>query len=158
MKALVDPEDYDSLAKHKWGIQSDWGYAKRSERRNGKITTFLMHRVVMKAPKGVFVDHINHNGLDNRKANLRFCNNRQNLGNCRKRVTNTSGYKGVCRSKSRGKWTANAGCRPIGYFDTPEEAARAYDKRARELYGEFACVNFPNEVQTNHDTTQDEKK
>ena len=107
-----------------------------------------MHRVIIGAGEGEIVDHINHNGLDNRIANLRVATMRQNMWNMRKRRCNCSSkYKGVHRLKSKKKWRAritfNGRSILIGDFDTEKEAGMAYDARARELFGDYASLNLP---------------
>jgi len=107
-----------------------------------------MHHEVLKPPYGKFTDHINHDRLDNRIENLRVATPLQNSWNMLKQNRNcTSKYKGVIWVKGKKKWRAKltfAG-RPIfiGYFDDEKEAARAYDEKAKELFGEFAWLNFP---------------
>lgn len=95
----------------------------------------------MNPPEGLVVDHINGNKLDNRRSNLRICTQSQNLNG---RNTN-KGYIGVSWDKFRGKWKANIGKDYqkifLGRFDTAEEAARVYDEKAVELFGEFARLN-----------------
>ena len=92
------------------------------------------------------VDHINQNKLDNRKSNLRLCSHSQNGINKYKQSNNSSGFKGVCFNKRRQKFMAfinkDKKRTYIGYFETAEEAGKAYDKKAKELFGEFACLNF----------------
>jgi hypothetical protein len=151
--ALVDPEDYDELSKYKWyAVQSPRGfYAARSvgtNRHGIGQKTVRMHQVILKSPEGKFIDHINHNGLDNRKSNLRFCTIQQNVWNMRKQLGNcTSKYKGVTWRKDIGKWQARIVCNrkviSIGFFDDEKAAAMAYDKKAKELFGEFAAPNLP---------------
>ena len=97
----------------------------------------------------MMIDHINHNGLDNRRENLRICTNAENNRHRRKPKNNTSGYKGVCWDKSKKKWRAriekdNKNIH-IGYYNILEEAARAYDAKAKELFGKYAQLNFPEE-------------
>jgi hypothetical protein len=142
--ALVDDADYGTLAKHKWYASGN--YACRDIWVDGKKKVLWMHRVIMNAPEGMDVDHINGNGLDNRRScNLRVCTRAQNLKNMRKPSTNTSGYKGVSFNKQTGRWSAyyklNSKKHSIGEFDTPEEAAAAYDVYASKHYGEFARLN-----------------
>jgi hypothetical protein len=106
-----------------------------------------MHRQILDAAEGKFVDHINHNGLDNRRANLRIVTKEQNNWNKRKYFGNySSRYKGVSRPKNCGKWRAKIFYKGkgifMGYFDDEESAAKAYDAKARELFGEYAALNF----------------
>jgi HNH endonuclease/AP2 domain len=148
----IDQEDYDYFKAHNWYIQQG-GYLKYGTKIDGKHKTFLFHREVVGGDlKGMQVDHINRNKLDNRKANLRVSTNSQNLFNRGKTVLNTSGYKGVTR-RSVNRWIAQTiFCGTylyLGSFDNPVEAARAYDKKALELHGEFACINFPEEHNVN---------
>ena len=112
----------------------------------------MMHKFIMNAPKGMCVDHINHDGLDNRRENLRICTYSQNSQNKRRRVDSKSGYKGVHQISEKYKLKKRfmAYLRPkgqkrirLGHYLTAEEAAKAYDKKAKELFGEFAELNFP---------------
>lgn len=104
-----------------------------------------LHRLVMDAPQGSQVDHIDGNVLDCRRANLRLASHAQNQRNSRIYRNNRSGFKGVSRYKRTGKWQAcikvDNKLRHLGYFPNPKEAAAAYDKAARELHGEFALTN-----------------
>lgn len=152
--ALIDDEDYQVvMSGGRWRVQHDDAglrYAKRHVRRAvGDYTTQRMHSLITGWP---LVDHINGDGLDNRRSNLRPASNSQNSMN--RKVTaadNTSGFKGVCRHRRvRGDgWVAAITCdgtsRHLGVFEDPELAARAYDAAARELFGEFARLNFPQE-------------
>ena len=152
--ALVDDEDYDRVmeaisSRSKWyawsGPNTSKTYAMNGSRDKS------IHRVVMNAPRGMDVDHINGNPLDNRKENLRICTRSENCRNRKVRVTSKSGFKGVYRKPS-GRYEAYIGNPDVknrlihlGTYDTPEEAARVYDAKARKLHGEFANVNFPEE-------------
>lgn len=104
-----------------------------------------MHRLIMNAQNGQMIDHINGNVLDNRKENLRLCNKSTNAMNCKVHKHNTSGYKGVAWHKQMKKWRAyiviNDKQKSLGLYKTKEEAAKAYNKAALELFGEFAKVN-----------------
>ena len=101
----------------------------------------------MDAPAGVMVDHINRDRLDNRRANLRMATNAQNQANVTKRQGMTSRYKGVSRHTATGRWQARISVEGkqmhLGYFAHEADAARAYDARAREVFGVFAQANFP---------------
>lgn len=140
--ALVDNEDYD------WLKQIDWVSGGSKPRifaatypKPGEI--ILMSRIIMNAPDELDVDHINGKTLDNQRHNLRLCTHQQNQMNRRLNVNNKSGYKGVYYKKDQRKkhWRARIQSKHLGYFATPEEAAREYDKAALERYGEFACTN-----------------
>jgi len=143
--AIVDPEDYYQLAKFNWYTNFDGTtvYASRKDRRKN----VMMHRLIMAAPDHLFVDHIDHNGLNNRRSNLRLCSRAQNNCNTVSRKGVTSKYKGVFYNRARKKWFAsiqhNKTKHQLGYFTDEIAAAKAYDKKAVELHGEFACLNFP---------------
>lgn len=106
-----------------------------------KYSNRYLHRMIMSAPKGLTVDHINGDRLDNRRCNLRLCSNRDNNLNKKGRGR----YKGVYFNKVAKKWTAQIGLNShiqyLGLFDTPEEAAIQYNKFAQELHGEYAYLN-----------------
>lgn len=140
--ALIDAEDFDALYKYKWATrpQKAHRYATRSDRIDGRMIKRIMHREIFKTDEP-HIDHINGNGLDNRKVNLRGCNHSQNQGNRPKTVKSASKYKGVTK---RGElWLAICAKKHAGTFKTEIEAARAYDVAAIERWGEFARINFP---------------
>jgi len=142
--AIVDGEDYYQLAKYRWtATDSDKPYASR--RSAGK--SIKMHRWIMNAPDELVVDHIDHNRLNNRKANLRLCTIAQNNYNATPRKHSFSKYKGVCWNKKNKKWVVTIRYNKIkydlGYFDNEIVAAKAYDKKAKEFHREFAYLNFP---------------
>ena len=109
-----------------------------------------MHRFILGLtdPK-IKVDHINHNGLDNRKSNLRFGSHQHNVFNRRPNLHAVSLYKGVRWNTQRNKWmayiTIDGKGIYLGVFDNEEDAARAYDAKATEVFGEYAYLNFPEE-------------
>lgn len=143
-KCMVDDEDYAILSRYSWSLDRK-GYAKTS----AFGTTIKMHRFLLNAPKNKQVDHIDGNPLNNQKENLRLCNNSQNQANRgkpkTKKLETTSIYKGVHLRKDLNKWTARIGFngtrKHLGHFNTQEEAAKAYNKSALELFGEFAKLN-----------------
>lgn len=144
-QAIVDDEDYDWLNQWKWHARKDCKtyYVVRKD----KQVAVLMHRHIFGLTKGdgEETDHRNGNGLDNRRENLRICTHSQNHQN-RHAVCGNSKYKGVCYHISNKKWLVhiklNGQQIHIGYFDDEIEAAKAYDAKALEMFGEFACTNF----------------
>jgi hypothetical protein len=147
---IVSPQDYGWLARHKWSACKGGRtfYARRYvPLGKGKCKHIPMHREILKVGKEYYVDHINHNGLDNRRENLRPATPAQNAQHRRKcRTKNTSKYRGVYWNKRAKKWPSrilvNSKSILLGYFDEEEEAAKAYDRAARKYYGEFAELNF----------------
>jgi len=146
--AKVDPEDYIWLSQFRWHskVNKSSTYAVRSIRAAGRPKRIYMHRLIIDTPSHLVCDHINHNGLDNRKQNLRNCTIQQNNANVLARGT-SSRYKGVSWNKRRRRWFAyikkdgrqfNLGC-----FDKEIKAAKAYDEAARKHHGQFAALNFP---------------
>jgi hypothetical protein len=136
--AIVDDEDFDKLNQFKWSF--DGRYASRHQRNSSK--TIRMHNDIMNTPKGMEVDHINGNPLDNRKSNLRICSHSQNMMNCKIRSDNTSGSKGVWWDKVREKWfvrlETQKGRLNLGRFSDKQEAINTYNEAAKKHFGEFA--------------------
>ena len=142
--AIVDAEDYDWLSRYKWQAEKDGNYFY-ARRRLGK-SRVRMHRQILEPPSSMICDHKNHNGLDNRRSNLRVCTVAQNQQN-RQGGYGSSRYKGVGWHKLTDKWQAyirfDGKQIHLGLFNGQMEAALAYDRKAEQLFGEFACLNFP---------------
>lgn len=137
--ACCDKDKLESVIKHNWCVRGKYP----ATTINGKKVP--MHRLLM--PNSKMIDHINGNPFDNRLCNLRECTLHQNLMNSAPRFKKTTRFKGIVKRKN--KWRAyitfNGKETHLGYFKSEEEAARAYDKKAKELFGEFARLNFPKE-------------
>lgn len=143
--ALVSDEDYALVAAYQWHafkIHRRWYAATHQIARK---RTYL-HRFIMQPDQGMEVDHINGDGLDNRRENLRVCTHRDNLRNMHRSIPSRSGYRGVGIAHS-GRFTARCKYEGkmlyFGTFDTAEEAARVRDQEVIKLHGEFAYLNFP---------------
>lgn len=133
--ALVDDEDYPVLSRHRWRIE-DGGYA---------ITDMIrMHVLIMGRRVRYQVDHADRNKLNNQKSNLRFVIHRYNTFNKPAHRDSSTGFKGVYKRDCliSKPWMATIGGKHIGYFASAEQAAQAYDAKARELYGEYAYQNL----------------
>lgn len=145
--AIVDDADYEWLSQWRWCVRKrdSTYYAVRGVRINGKVRAIHMHRVIVNPPLDKQIDHINGDGLDNRRCNLRLCTQSQNNMNSRKRNDCSSIYKGVTWHKREQKWHArikmNGRLRHLGYFRDEDEAAKAYNQTATELFGSFARLN-----------------
>lgn len=149
--AMVDNEDYDWISKFSWHLKNSGTvlYARCNVVLDNKHTTMTMHRMVMTAKKGQIVDHIDRNGLNNQKYNLRFATKAQNKMNCISHKNSSSKYKGVHWNKVSKVWQSRIQFEGkkifLGAFDNEIEAARAYDKKSIEIFGEYSRVNLKGE-------------
>ncbi|MDR5802169.1 HNH endonuclease [Caballeronia sp. LZ001] len=152
--ALVDDEDYERIAKHRWCMSC--GYALRGTTVAGHTVQRLMHREILRLPSDDkrLIDHRDGNRLNNQKSNLRICNKSENSRNRLAPKNNKTGFKGVCLCKATGRYRATinvSGSKQIhlGYFDTAAAAHEAYSKAAPNFHGEFAnnglnqCLSAP---------------
>ena len=149
-ETMVDDMDYGWLNQFKWRVlnrtkKQHSPYVVRGKRINGKYILFYMHRVIMN-PGSLCTDHIDGDGFNNQRENLRICTHTQN-GMNQTIKGGTSQYKGVYYNKNAKKW--QSGIRKdrktfyLGYFHDEAEAAKAYDEAAKELFGQYAKLNFP---------------
>lgn len=145
---VIDKEDWERLNHLTWCVDRN-GYVVNSQKyREGarvRSRKVMLHRIITNAPRGMEVDHINHDPLDNRRCNLRIVTRQQNVVNGRGVPNSSSRYKGV--TKRGEKWSAgikiNGKNIRLGCFMREEDAARAYDVAAVKAWGEFAYQNFP---------------
>lgn len=143
----VDISDLPLLDGWNWCAQksnADLVYARASRVVDGRNKGVLLHRFLLDAPKDRHVDHINGDGLDNRRSNLRLATHSQNLWNQRRRKDNRSGLKGASFIKKYGRWQAQIKTfgkkKHLGYFDTAEEAHAAYCTAAEIYHREYTRV------------------
>jgi hypothetical protein len=141
--AIVDATDYEWIKQWNW-CSIKIGNNTYASAFDGKKNVY-MHRKILNPKKGLQVDHINRNGLDNRRENLRQCSRAENSWNTEKPVTNTSGFKGVYWDKSRRKWLVlvkkRGKCFSGGRFTLKEQAIESYNELVRKHHGEFALLN-----------------
>jgi hypothetical protein len=138
---IFDADDFITVKKYTWGI-STGGYVT-ANLKNGDLIT--LHSLIMGEVRGLWIDHISRNKLDNRRRNLRYVTPQQNSYNCGISKNNSTGYKGVYFDKARGKYQAEITCSRqkyhLGRFNSAVEAAKAYNQKAIELFGEYAFLN-----------------
>lgn len=145
--AEVDDDVFDELMNYKWWVQKTKHrrYAVTDVSRLSSRTFVYMHRVIARATHDLVVDHVDGDGLNNQRRNLRCCATHDNLANSAKRSDNTSGYKGVYWSKQNKKWMVMHMYKRqrlyLGCFNDPKEAAIAYDRSLEQRCGRFAKTN-----------------
>jgi hypothetical protein len=144
---LIDDEDHERIKSVKWhcfGNKDRPYFGNTVNLGKGKYTAILLHREIMNASPGTHIDHISGNTLDNRKQNLRICSRAENNCNLKRRVDNTSGYKGVSFDKKKNKWASyiskNKRHHFLGYFDTQESAYIAYCEASKKYHGEYGRI------------------
>lgn len=146
--ALVNVDGFELVKNFRWYLNKE-GYVMRSQHISGsgkkrKKKIVILARLLMDAPKNKVVDHINRDPLDNRKENLRICSRSQNEANSPSRG-GTSQFKGVHWDKKTERWISGIKLKYkkfiLGSFESEIEAAKVYDKKAREFFGEFAYLN-----------------
>lgn len=161
MVAIIDKEDYGKVCSYKWfAVRSRGNYYAAAHGVNRE--TIKMHRVIMGVVNSkIICDHKDHNGLNNRKENIRICSNSENVKNTTSRKNTTSKYLGVCYKPTRKrklksghysiseytkKWVAQIQCNGkkffIGRFLEEKQAALAYNKAATEKFNDFANLNI----------------
>lgn len=157
--AIVDERDYLCVAQYKWyahKAQTGGWYAIRNIKVNGKKTAIKMHRFILDATAGVYVDHKDLDGLNNRRQNIRICTRQQNGANRKiRKKSKASHFTGVHWRTDNKKWRVCIKSGPIapgtqgrrqetvGHFTDEVAAAKAYDAAARKVHGRFARLNFP---------------
>lgn len=146
--AIVDDGDYEWLSRYSWhATRNPYGGKWYARGKVGNKAVY-MHRLITGAPAYMEVNHCDDDTLNNQRHNLRTCEHSDSMRNRKKQCNNGSGYVGVVTQKRAGYLVYRAQIKVspkmlhIGCFETPEEAARAYDKKAKELFGEFARLNF----------------
>jgi hypothetical protein len=141
--ALVDDDDYETLSRYKWfanvGAKGNFYAARMSRDAANARKTVFMHRVLLNPPPAIWVDHVDFNGLNNQRRNLRLATVAENKRHARMPSNNTSNFKGVCLY--RNKWRARINDSWLGVFATKEAAARCYDDAIIQRFGEFGVTN-----------------
>lgn len=147
MEAIIDAADVGLISGRNWHTRKSkvTFYARGNMCRPGKWRLIFMHRLIMNAPDDLMIDHINGNGLDNRRCNLRFADKYQNAANRRPNKNKGDVPKGVSLEAASGRWKAGIEVRGksifLGRFSSPEAAGAAYREASARYFGEFACAS-----------------
>jgi hypothetical protein len=144
--ALIDDDDFEIVKQYKWYAMNTNGidewYAAMSIKENGKFRITTLHQLIMGRK---LIDHIDHNGLNCQKNNMRFCTTYQNNWNSRPKINSKCKYKGVNPYGNKKMYISKIMAKGIQYnlgiYDNEIDAAKAYNKKAIELFGEFAYIN-----------------
>jgi HNH endonuclease/AP2 domain len=145
-EAIIDAADAAFVGQWNWFAlpKTNTVYAARWG-REGEPRTVRLHRVLLDPPQDLGIDHVNRNGLDNRRGNLRLATRSENMWNSAIQVNNTSGFKGVSWVKRDKKWAASirvfGKTNYLGYFETAEQAHEAYARASAEMHGEFGRLS-----------------
>ncbi len=143
---LVDNEDFHKLNQYKWRVNTR-RLNLYAIRRNGKMTSSRMHREILNAPLGMEIDHIDGNGLNNQRSNLRVVTHMQNMQNAKTHRDNVSGFKGLSWDRKACKWMVRIQLEKkylfLGLFKYKWSAVKAYDRAALKFFGRYAKLNFP---------------
>lgn len=143
--ALVDDADFDLVNKHRWAARKSRHLFYAQSKIGGK--TVSLHAFLLTPPLNVDVDHIDGNGLNNQRSNLRICSHMENMANQKRHSDSKSPFKGIWRASNCDRWAAqlvfNGKKVYLGVYKNAADAALAYDKKAKELFGPFARLNFP---------------
>lgn len=148
-KALVDDQDYEALMSsgYTWyAMKREHTYYAYGYNKESKENRYaLMHRLIMCPPKNLTVDHVDKNGLNNTRANLRIASMSQQTQNTRLCKDSSTGYKGTSFVKKKGKYrayiTVKGHFKSLGYYEHSMDAAKAYNEAAKKYFGEYACPN-----------------
>jgi hypothetical protein len=146
--ALIDDDDFEYINQWKWRVAKCHNgaiYACRGT-YNPNFSMILMHRVIMQTPGSLVVDHIDHNGLNNQKTNLRNCTDSENRCHSYRKSNNKTGFKGISWNQKNKRWYVEISVNHqriyIGCFRVCADAVSAYDEAAKKYHGEFAQTNF----------------
>lgn len=148
LSALIDDVDFELVSKHRWHARAVKNRSYASSKINGKNVS--LHAYLLTPPQNSDIDHIDGNGLNNQRFNLRICSHMENMANQKQHRDSKSPYKGIWRAQHCDRWAVQLVYRGrklyLGLFKDPIEAAKAYDLKAKELHGSFARLNFPAKV------------